>query len=613
MWMKKCLIGLLLLNASGAVFGFFDWKRLASKAGLAIFGSPSHKEASERPPPKHNFALKYPLRIKLSENGDSENFELLTVTQEDCDLSSSSKKLSEVILSKSSNPAFFRDSQLFTSSGDEVHHCTDLDVYKQHQRLIMQYTHGKIVEEELAKNCPSTANHTHGHVFHVPRGRLFIWPTYELGHRTMASNVALPSGYKPIVVETLSAEPRVFKVYNFFTEEESDILIKNALEMKGEDYRLKRSSTGTNGYNIDTYRTSENAFDTTSEVAIRLKKRCFELLGMHPYNEHWADGLQILRYNVSTAYINHLDYIESESTDHDWDSAKDGTNRFATILLYMSDVEDGGETFFPEATNWFVSAEESPEFSVSEEGAYASGVDESGPRLSSCVSSEVQEDCRDPSSYGYIEHPIEDEEFIEEETALYLEEKNISHLFKKGSWQRDMVKNCRSKMSVRPMKAHAVLFYSQKPLGEKDVKSMHGACPVLQGVKWAANLWVWNGPRQPYLKQQKQYRNWKNSRERNEYIPKESSVQTPESDNSAVEGLFRNVDLPQVFLYWNEQLITPIDTGEAKPINTFKGHSFTVKLNDKTIQTLKVGNNGQKQSFDISKESVALGGVHLDL
>jgi hypothetical protein len=35
------------------------------------------------------------------------------------------------------------------------------------------------------------------------------------------------------------------------------------------------------------------------------------------------------------------DYIEAETNDHDWDSAGDGTNRFATILLYMSDVEDG--------------------------------------------------------------------------------------------------------------------------------------------------------------------------------------------------------------------------------------------------------------------------------
>jgi hypothetical protein len=34
---------------------------------------------------------------------------------------------------------------------------------------------------------------------------------------------------------------------------------------------------------------SENAFDTLSDLAMSLKKK---LLGMNPYNEHWADGLE---------------------------------------------------------------------------------------------------------------------------------------------------------------------------------------------------------------------------------------------------------------------------------------------------------------------------------
>ena len=62
----------------------------------------------------------------------------------------------------------------------------------------------------------------------------------------------------------------------------------------------------------------------------------------------------------------------------------------------------------------------------------------------------------------------------------------------------------------------AILFYSQRPDGELDVNSLHGACPVLKGelhkimscdaffiirfalwkgMKWGANLWVWNACR----------------------------------------------------------------------------------------------------------------------
>jgi hypothetical protein len=61
-----------------------------------------------------------------------------------------------------------------------------------------------------------------------------------------------------------------------------------------------------------------------------------------------------------------------------------------------------------------------------------------------------------------------------------------------GSWEEEMVAVCRSKLSVRPWRGRAVLFYSQHPNGEQDTMAKHGGCPVLKGEKWAANLWVWN-------------------------------------------------------------------------------------------------------------------------
>jgi hypothetical protein len=75
-------------------------------------------------------------------------------------------------------------------------------------------------------------------------------------------------------------------------------------------------------------------------------------LGFDKYMEAHADGLQILRYNLTKAYAAHSDWIYgSDKVEHDHNAAGVGGNRFATILLYMSDLGpgEGGETVFTEA------------------------------------------------------------------------------------------------------------------------------------------------------------------------------------------------------------------------------------------------------------------------
>lgn len=44
---------------------------------------------------------------------------------------------------------------------------------------------------------------------------------------------------------------------------------------------------------------------------------------------------------------------------------------------------------------------------------------------------------------------------------------------------------CQTRLAVRPQAGKAVLFYSQHPDGSKDEDSLHAACPVLVGDKWA--------------------------------------------------------------------------------------------------------------------------------
>ena len=50
-------------------------------------------------------------------------------------------------------------------------------------------------------------------------------------------------------------------------------------------------------------------------------------------------------------------------------------------------------------------------------------------------------------------------------------------------------------LRVVPRTGDSVLFYSQRGDASLDGYSLHGSCPMIEGEKWAANLWVWNRPR----------------------------------------------------------------------------------------------------------------------
>jgi prolyl 4-hydroxylase len=46
-------------------------------------------------------------------------------------------------------------------------------------------------------------------------------------------------------------------------------------------------------------------------------------------------------------------------------------------------------------------------------------------------------------------------------------------------------------LKVPPVKGDVIIFYSLHSDGSLDETSLHGACPVEDGTKWAANKWIW--------------------------------------------------------------------------------------------------------------------------
>lgn len=178
------------------------------------------------------------------------------------------------------------------------------------------------------------------------------------------------------------------------------------------------------------------------------------MLGLGNYSDSeflqsQVEGLQTLRYNLTTAYTPHLDYFETLGRPS-YDSTGLGSNRFATILLYLNDLEpqDGGETVFVAAAPIGQTREEQPDLDT--------------------VIRELREESGSMANQALLEP---------------------------GSWEEKLAAKCRIRLTVRPRRGRAILFYSQLPDGQYDPYSNHGACPVLQGSKCAANLWIWSGPR----------------------------------------------------------------------------------------------------------------------
>ena len=59
-----------------------------------------------------------------------------------------------------------------------------------------------------------------------------------------------------------------------------------------------------------------------------------------------GEGMQILRYDVGQKYDPHFDYFHDAVNP----SPKRGGQRMATMLIYLENTEEGGETIFPRGT-----------------------------------------------------------------------------------------------------------------------------------------------------------------------------------------------------------------------------------------------------------------------
>jgi len=112
--------------------------------------------------------------------------------------------------------------------------------------------------------------------------------------------------------------------------------------------RLARSQVvnpGTGIGVVQDIRTSEGANFGRGETGLiaRIDARAAAIMGM---GEDHGEGLQAMRYGVGAEYVPHFDYFppgDQGSEPH----LRNGGQRVSTLIMYLDDVEAGGETIFP--------------------------------------------------------------------------------------------------------------------------------------------------------------------------------------------------------------------------------------------------------------------------
>ncbi|KAJ4767538.1 2-oxoglutarate (2OG) and Fe(II)-dependent oxygenase superfamily protein [Rhynchospora pubera] len=143
--------------------------------------------------------------------------------------------------------------------------------------------------------------------------------------------------FNPTRVIQLSWRPRAFLYKGFLSDDECDHLITLAKD------KLEKSMVADN----DSGKSVESEVRTSSGMFLE-KHQDDVVAGIEQRIATWTfipqengESIQILHYENGQKYEPHFDFF------HDKNNQALGGHRIATVLMYLSDIEKGGETIFP--------------------------------------------------------------------------------------------------------------------------------------------------------------------------------------------------------------------------------------------------------------------------
>lgn len=184
----------------------------------------------------------------------------------------------------------------------------------------------------------------------------FFWPLPKSGkgrndpHFNESFVHYMSDGHR-VVVKPLFDSPRVYEISNFLTDEECDHLITRAKQFKKANKFVESSVGGDDATKTKSdVRTSTQAWIGPAQhnddaIFARLRQRASEFLGI---GLELAEDTQVVHYSEKQQYLGHHDYTPASSIPSNKYFAAGG-NRLATLLYYLNDVPEGGDTRFPYA------------------------------------------------------------------------------------------------------------------------------------------------------------------------------------------------------------------------------------------------------------------------
>mmetsp|Transcript_55549 Transcript_55549/g.121671 ORF Transcript_55549/g.121671 Transcript_55549/m.121671 type:complete len:415 (-) Transcript_55549:164-1408(-) len=200
---------------------------------------------------------------------------------------------------------------------------------------------GSVLDEELTRisRCGEGAPRN----FVASEGGVWLWPGVEPGFE----QIVAVSEDRNVTLTTLSLQPLIYRVRGFLSSEEADHIVG-----KGTQKGLFKSSISSVDYGSSqdaSSRSSQQVWLEAEDAILKaVDRRALSLLRLPASH---MEPTQVLLYEPGQRYDGHHDFFPPDGyvNQPQMMAMLDGgrRNRMATLFWYLSDVEEGGETFFP--------------------------------------------------------------------------------------------------------------------------------------------------------------------------------------------------------------------------------------------------------------------------